>query len=243
MYKYKIEDAVNTVLKFETSENTFYPTETSTLLIEACRSNIKTPGKTLDLGCGIGVTGLVISKLSLCIQPLFASDISKSAIKLIEKNAKRLNIEIITRCGSLFEPWQGEKFDIIIDDVSGISDDVAAISPWFPPGVTCEAGRDGTRWIVSVLENAPGHLNQGGRLFFPVLSLSNEAKILSVAQNNFSHVQLLTEKEWFLPEETIEKIDRILPLIEDGTISCKNMFGSWIWSTKIFSAYQSHVAS
>jgi SAM-dependent methyltransferase len=238
MYRYKINEEENTVLEFETAENAFYPTETSTLLIQACRSNIKAIGKTLDLGCGIGITGLVISWLGLCAQPLFASDISEEAIKLLKKNAERLNIKIIARCGSLFQPWQEEKFDIVIDDVSGISDDVAEISPWFPPGVTCQAGRDGTRWIVDILKKAPQYLNQGGRLFFPILSLSNEEKILSVAKRNFSQVELLAEKEWFLPKQIIENIAQILPLIEDGAISCKNKFGTWVWTTKIFSASQ-----
>lgn len=237
MYEYKVKDAGDMVFKFETAENAFYPTETSKILIEACRSQIKAPGKTLDLGCGIGITGLVIYKLGLCSKPLFASDISESAIRLIKKNAQKLNVEVITRCGSLFEPWNGEKFEVIIDDVSGISDNVARLSPWFPPGVTCEAGRDGTRWILDIIEKAPDHLEKDGILFFPALSLSNEEKILSVAREKFSHVRLLAEREWFLPKEIVENISEIAPLIEDKTIKCVKKFGTWMWSTKIFCAF------
>lgn len=236
MFEYKVKDDANTVLSFETMEDVFYPTETSTLLIEACQSNIKVPGKTLDLGSGIGITGLVLAKLGMCTQPLYASDISKDAIKMTGINAKRLYIDVVTKCGSLFEPWQSEKFDVIIDDVSGISDEVALISPWFPPGVTCEAGRDGTRWIVEILERAPGYLKNDGRIFFPVLSLSNENKILGIAEENFSRVELLLKKEYFLPKDIVGNIDRIMPLIEDGTIFCIKKFGAWIWSTKIFYA-------
>lgn len=237
MYEYKISDTGDTSLKFKTGKTVFYPTETSGLLIEACRSNIKKAGKTLDLGCGTGITGLVISRLGLCAGELFASDISKDAVRLAESNARRLAVDLIARHGSLFEPWPKERFDVIIDDVSGISDEVAKISPWFPSGVTCEAGRDGTKWIVKILEEAPSHLNKGGKIFFPVLSLSNEAKILAGAKNNFSHVKLLMEKEWFLARDIIKNIDRIMPLVEDGTIVCKKKFGTWMWSTKIFSAY------
>jgi len=236
MYEYRMNDPENTVLKFETAKGAFYPTDTSSLLIEACRSKIKAPAKILDLGCGIGITGLVICKSGLVRKPLFVSDISKNAVKLALKNARRLNVEVVARCGSLFEPWEGERFDVIVDDVSGISDEVAKISPWFPPGVTCEAGRDGTRWIEKVIEEAPRHLKKGGRLFFPVLSLSNGAKILSLAKKRFSSVSLVIEKEWLLPKEMIKKIDRIMPLIKDGTIGCVNKFGTWIWSTKIFCA-------
>ncbi len=72
MYEYKMSDAADTILKFKTDEAVFYPTETSGLLIEACRANIKRPGKTLDLGCGMGITGLVISRLGLWAGALVA---------------------------------------------------------------------------------------------------------------------------------------------------------------------------
>ncbi len=236
MYKYKMNDDKNTFLKFETAKKAFYPTETSVLLIEACRSNIRRAGKTLDLGCGIGITGLVLSKIGLCTRPLYASDISKEAIKLVKINAKQLRVEVVIKCGSLFEPWMKEKFDIIVDDVSGISDAVAKITPWFPMGVTCEAGVDGTKWVIKILEDAPFRLKRSGKFFFPILSLSNEKKILNAAKKNFSKVEQLLEKEWFLPKMAIEKIDTILPLIEDGTIECKKKFGAWTWTTKIFMA-------
>ena len=62
MYEYKMDESV---LTFETMKSAFYPTETSGILIDACKSNIKAPGKTLDLGCGIGITGLVMARLGL----------------------------------------------------------------------------------------------------------------------------------------------------------------------------------
>jgi len=236
MYEYAVKDAENTVLKFETSETAFYPTDTSTLLIESCQNSVKTPVKMLDLGCGIGINGLVLAKLGLCQGPLYASDIGEETVSLVKENAQRLNVPVEVRCGSLFEPWAGEKFDVIIDDISGLSDEVAKISPWFPPGVNCKAGRDGTRWTVEILKQSPEYLREGGRIFFPVLSLSNQEKILRIAREYFFDVVQLAEKEWFLPKETAEKIDQIMPLIEDGTIKCQSKFGAWIWSTKIYMA-------
>ena len=236
MYRYKLKSKGEKILEFDTGEGVFFPTETSTLLIEDCQEHILNPGKTLDLGCGVGINGLVLAKLGRIKGSLYASDINEDAIVLAKNNAHNLNVDIIAKCGSLFEPWEGETFDIIINDVSGIADDVAKISPWFPSGVLCGAGYDGTRWIRHILKNAPRFLKQGGQLFFPVLSLSDESKILSVAEENFSSVCLLREKEWFLPEEMVKKIESIKPLMDQKVIQCQEKFGLWIWSTKVYCA-------
>ena len=45
------------------------------------------------------------------------------------------------------------------------------------------------------------YLEPKGTLIFPIISLSNRNKILDIAQNCFSKVELLKKKEWFLPEE------------------------------------------
>ena len=44
----------------------------------------------------------------------------------------------------------GYKFDIIVDDISGISEEVAKLSKWFE-NVPCNAGIDGTANIEEVL--------------------------------------------------------------------------------------------
>lgn len=237
MYTYiLVEDIERKELLFETKEDVFYPTDTSHLLIEACKLTISSPKKILDLGCGCGVAGIVLSKLGLSKGPLFASDISEEAVALAKKNASKISIEYVARCGNLFEPWQGEKFDVIIDDISGVSDDIAKISPWYPPGIPCNAGRDGTRWINQVIEQSRQYLRDGGTLIFPVLSLSNEEKILQILKKTYSSYELIIKKDWFLPDKMADRTDILMPLIDDGSIKCQKKFGKWIWSTYIYRA-------
>ena len=57
------------------------------------------------------------------------------------------------------------QFDYIIDDVSGISEEIAKISPWFK-NVPCTSGIDGTDLVVSVLKEAPKYLKKNGKIFF-----------------------------------------------------------------------------
>ena len=99
---------------------------------------------------------------------------------------------------SLFEPWHDTKFDLIIDDISGISSEVALMSEWFD-GVPCESGIDGTDLIVQVLSAAKNHLNVGGAIYFPVLSLSNRTRIFQEAKEHFNEIDLIESVQWPLP--------------------------------------------
>ena len=223
-------------MHFETQENVFYPTETSRLLIKAYEAAKLAPGRILDLGCGCGFVGIVLARLGLCESPVFASDISERAISLAKKNANEMSVEYIAKCGMLFEVWEDERFDVIVDDVAGISDDIAKISPWYPPGVDCNAGRDGTKWILKIIEQSKQYLVEGGTLIFPTLSLSNEEKILRLVKETYTSYTLLAKQDWFLPDEIASKPEIFVPLIDDGSIRCEKKYGKWICSTSIYSA-------
>lgn len=234
MYTYTLSD--KKTLFFELKKGVFHPTDTSNILIEACMQAILSPRKILDLGCGCGLVGITLAKMGLCKGPLFASDISWEAVELAQKNAEKMSVEYVARCGSLFESWKGEKFDVIIDDVAGISDDIAKISPWYLPGVPCDAGRDGARWILQVIEQSRNYLTEGGMLIFPVLSLSNEEKILQALKMSYPSYEVLAKKDWFLPDAVAEKKDILQPLLDDGSIKCHKKFGKWVWYTYIYKA-------
>lgn len=228
-------------LELDTAEGVFVPTHTSQLLIKSARQVMGTPGKLLDVGCGIGICGLVLGKLGLCHVPVFCSDLSEQATAVALENARKLNVPADIRTGPLFAPWDGERFDDIIADVPGISQEIARLSPWFPQGVECETGRDGTALVVQMLQQAPKHLNAGGRLIFPVLSLSNEQRILESAHVHFSEVTLVAEQTWLLPEALTKHLDKLQPLCEQGAIQLQQKVGMWLWSIKVYQA--SHARS
>ena len=47
----------------------------------------------LDLGCGCGLTGIVLARLGLCRGSLFASDISENAVAFEIKPNNMINLE------------------------------------------------------------------------------------------------------------------------------------------------------
>ena len=238
MYSYTLKDNEKKEdLHFETDPAAFYPTDTSTLLIKASRQVISLPKKILDLGCGVGVVGLVMARLGYAQGPLFGSDINEKAILLAQKNARQHNIPCDYRVGSLFEPWEGESFDVIIDDVAGISDDIAKLSGWYPSGVECNAGRDGTKWIINIIKEADQYLSNGGMIIFPTLSLSNEEKILQEASQRFVHHELILKQDWFVPDDLLQHKDLLMDLMADGSIRCEEKFGRLMWSTSVYRAW------
>ena len=233
--KYTCKLTGNQTFEFKLKDSVFHPTGTSDEIIKAVSANIDTPGKILDLGCGSGVVGFALYLLDKAKGPLYCSDLSVDAAALIKENASDLGIPVVARHGSVFSPWEGQFFDYIVDDISGIAQNVAAISPWFRK-TSCESGLDGSDLVIEAINSAPNHLNDGGKFFFPILSLSNVEKILDAAHKRFKHIRHVGHKQWKLPDELIEHMDLLIDLKTKGWINFEEKYGWILWSTDIYIA-------
>jgi len=223
-----------------TSPEVFYPTSTTNLLLAGVRQFVNPDlakiGSALDLGCGCGIVAVVLAKLILPHAAICASDISAEAVKLAQRNAEDHRLAIACRGGSMFEPWTGMKFDLIADDVAGMAEPIARLSQWYPPHIHSDAGEDGTRWIVNILSQAPEFLAPQGQIFFPVLTLSNEARILDTAQKHFAKVELVAEQWYPLGHDLLPHLNLIEELMSRGLVEIKKKGSRWLWATKIYRA-------
>ncbi|OGC22606.1 hypothetical protein A3J90_07005 [candidate division WOR-1 bacterium RIFOXYC2_FULL_37_10] len=233
-YKFAIDEKKEISLKID--EGVFTPTGTTKVLFKAVLEKINKPEKMLDLGCGCGVMGIALQQVGLVKELLYASDLSEAAVVCTLENASKYKCPIVAKTGSLFNPWLGEKFDYIVDDVSGISDEIAKISPWFA-NVPCNSGLDGSSLVVQVIEEASNYLTPGGRLFFPIISFSNVDKIKSIAQRNFKHVERVAHEEWPLPKEMMKHIPLLRNLQAKGCVQITEKFGLVLWYTDVYIAY------
>jgi methylase of polypeptide subunit release factors len=237
-FEYKDRDLGDTQgIVVATSSNVFCPTSTTNLLLSSVRRFAdKDAASALDLGCGCGIVAVALAKLVLPNAAIHASDISAEAVELARQNAASSQVTIDCRCGSLFEPWTGIKFDLIVDDVAGMSEPIARRSRWYPPHIPSDAGEDGARWIVRILSQAPEFLSSRGQLFFPVLTLSSETEILGAARKSFASVDPLAEQWYPLGCELLPHMDLVEDLMARGLIEVRKKGSRWLWATRIYRA-------
>lgn len=169
-------------IPLHSSPRLFRPTLTTTILTAQLTNESLENRTVLDLGCGIGpiAIGLALSGAA----QVYGTDVMLEACELALVNAKlnRVADRMSILSGNLFEPVRGLRFDVIIDDVSAVAEDVARLSTWFPSGVP-SGGEDGTVHTVHMLRASPQYLKPDGFLLFPVLSLSRHRRILEVAKD------------------------------------------------------------
>lgn len=212
--------------------NTFKPNLTSSMLLDCATAIANSSFDILDLGCGSGYVGLELSK-KIGLKSISCSDLDPNSLHTVQKGFDKLNVDVDFRHGSLFEPWNSELFDLIIDDVSGVSKLIAEKSPWFK-NVPCESGSCGTRLVNGVIKEAPNFLKKNGKLIFPIISLSKKSKIIDLAEEIYGNVQLFNRKEWFLPESMMLHKKLLDKERADGNISFDFKFGKVICFTEIY---------
>jgi SAM-dependent methyltransferase len=215
----------------------FTPNATTRLLVESTLETIKKKSDILDLGCGTGFVGLTVAKKTKFKNNYYFSDLSQKAINLCKKNAERNKVKIYAKAGSMYEPWQDKKFDLIIESISAIAKKVAVISPWYKNGIPCDCGEDGAELVNDVLKVTRKFLKKNGKLIFPIVTLSNKNRILRTARKNFKNVKLLVSKDWPLPKSMYSKRSLLEKLKKKGLISYKTKYGLILYSSEIYIAY------
>jgi release factor glutamine methyltransferase len=227
-----------TAVTLETAPDVFCPTSTSVLLLRTARHMLeqRAAETVLDLGCGCGVVAVVLAGSNGRGARVSASDVSPAATQLTLKNAAKNGVSVECRSGSLFEPWVGRRFSLIVDDVAGVAEPIDRLSGWYPGGVPSEAGPDGTRWILEVVDQAPDYLEPDGRLVFPVLTLAREDTVLEKARARFGVVRLLEEQWYPLSDALAPHLPLIEQLASEGRVRLEQHGSRVCWATMIYLA-------
>ncbi len=215
----------------------FAPNATSQLIVEETIKHIKKKVDVLDLGCGNGYIGLnIYKKKKNKIKSFSFSDLSKKATNKCKINAKKEGLKIIIKNGSMFEPWINQKFDLIVESVSAISEPVANWSPWYNKHITCKAGEDGSELVNDILKEGKRYLKKGGKIIFPIVSLSKKEKIIDKAKKNYRTVKLLSSKDWPLPKVMYKYEKQLEKLKKRKLIDYTKRFGIILYTSYIFVA-------
>lgn len=214
----------------------FRPTLTTSVLTTQVLAEGIEGVTALDLGCGIGPISIVLAKSGA--RHVYSVDLMPRACELVQTNATLNGVadRITALHGDLFKPVEGKVFDLIVDDVSGVAASVARLSHWFPEQVPL-GGSDGSVLAVSMLKDAEDYLAPGGRLFFPVLSLSNRRRILDTAQEIFGdRVRCLVTKHVPFSPELKANLPTLLELRDLGVIQFEQVRSRCFWTIEVYKA-------
>lgn len=216
-------------------DRSFEPNLTTKMLYEHAKNSINNKThKLLELGCGCGIISLALGmdfpkgELALSL-----SDLSPGAILDCKENFDIVGLHAEIKLGSLFEPWidSGERYDLIINDISGISRDIAAMSPWFEKAPMAP-GNTGVELLQQFLSEAPNYLNPNGKVIFPLLNLSQTELILNKEDSNFKFIKI-KELEWPMPEVLTSNSDFESTCVR-LKIEVPKRFGKFIGKTTVY---------
>lgn len=144
--------------------------DTEVLVTEAV---LRQPGArtVLDVGTGSGCIAVTL-KQRLQNAVVTATDISREALVIAERNATRHSVTIELLEGSLFTPVAGQRFDLIVSNPPYIpAGDIKGLAPEvrdYDPRIALDGGSDGLDIYRQLIPAAAGHLTSGGWLLVEV---------------------------------------------------------------------------
>lgn len=219
-------------LTLRVSDEAFQPTSTTQKFAEEVA--IPEGARVLDLGCGVGP--LAIYAALAGASHVTAIDIVPQAVEHATENVERAGVadRVTVICGDLYEPVKGQKFDVIVNDASGIADRVARLSTWYPDNIPT-GGEDGSEVVIRVIDHAQEHLVSGGSLYFATASLSNAPKIMEHAHAvHGDRVQLLKGYRFPFSPELAEHIEELEKLRDTGIIDFESRKTRHLWTLNIY---------
>lgn len=163
-------------LEFEVNKSVLIPRPETEILVEKvldlfrCRGWIAS--KILEIGTGSGAISVALGTELEGVK-IYATDISKNAIKVARRNALRHGVEthVFFVCCNLIEPISGT-FDIIVSNPPYISEEeYTSLSheiTKYEPREALVAGPAGTEFHRDIIRKGGSYLRKGGWLFMEI---------------------------------------------------------------------------
>ena len=212
----------------------FKPTATTYYLLHHLSLEDLKDKAVLDLGCGSGIIGVELLLQNIFVKHIYFSDLSKEAIIVCNENLNSFELgnKGTVKQGSLFEPWDDHKFDLIVNDVSGISNQVPFFSEWFED-IPCDCGETGIDLFEQMITKAKSYLENGGKLITPLISLSDIDKAYNLIEKcNFSR-KILGKHSWVRKIKSDQELLIMGKLKSEGMIRYDIENGNYVFFTEI----------
>lgn len=216
--------------ELKVAPDTFRPTTVSQLVAESMEVE---PGATvIDVGCGSGVLAIIAAKLGA--GKVHGVDAAASTVEVGMANAEAQGVadRISFYRGSVFEPLPRDvRADLVIGDISGIPDQIAAVSGWFPAGLA--GGPTGAELPIRMLDEVKRFLREGGKFLMPTGTLQDENTILEKARSVFGSLRELTERNIPLPSSLAEHPD-VIEMVRKKVIDITKRGSRFLWTARVW---------
>ena len=147
----------------------------SSLLVDTfIKNKPSTINSILDVGCGYGFIGIVLSKI-LGVQATLI-DINKRAVHLTERNIKENGVKAKSLVSDVYEGIT-DKYDCIITN---------------PPI------RAGKQVVLKILEEASNYLNETGELWYVIRKDQGVKSIIKYLDNKYNNEIIEKSKGYFV---------------------------------------------
>lgn len=217
-------------MDLKVGESTFRPSTISTLLADSLDFE---PGSVVvDVGCGTGILSIIAAKLGA--SRVYGVDAADQTVEIASANAAAHGVadKIEFAQGDMFDPLDSSvEADIVIGDVSGIPDEIASASGWFPSGLS--GGPTGAELPMRMIEESKRLLKRGGSLLLPTGSLQDETSILDRARLVFGSMKQLTERNIPLPSALAEH-PAVLEALKAKVIALKQRGSRFQWTARVW---------
>lgn len=209
---------------------TFRPSTISSLLADALDFE---PGSVVvDVGCGSGILSIIAAKLGA--GRVYGVDAADETVEIASANAAAHGVadRVEFAQGDMFDPLASDiEADVVIGDVSGIPDEIASVSGWFPSGLS--GGPTGAELPMRMIEESRRLLKKGGSLFLPTGSLQDENSIIERARSVFGSMMQLTERNIPLPS-TLAEDPAVLKALKQKVIDLKQRGSRFQWTARVW---------
>ena len=182
--------------QIEVNENVLIPRFETEYLVEKTinyAKELKEPLDILDIGTGTGAIAISLAKNLSC--NVLATDISKKALEIAKKNAKRNNVKITFKQSDILKNIKG-KFDIIISNPPYISKD-EIIDPLVKnnePHIALYADNNGLYFYEEILKNIKPYLKEKSIIAFEI-GMTQSKAITTLVHTYLPNSIVKTEKD------------------------------------------------
>ena len=184
-------------LEFDVTPAVLIPRHDTEVLVTEAAKLAAPPCRILDIGAGSGCIAVALAK-ALPQAEVLGVERSPEALVLAERNAGKHGVRVTLFEGSLFEPFPGQRFDLIVANPPYIpTDDLENLQPEvrdFEPRGALDGGADGLDFYRLIIPAAPDYLSPSGWLLFEVgISQAEPVKLQFDATGRFG--DLFTAKD------------------------------------------------